>query len=123
MAVGFGSVLFNVVVDDSASLPYPISDDDGIQRYTASLIMDSKTHVDSLNALLSKITILPALGGGGLLVVERGSGVATLIYPGYGGTTVSASAILVSFAARSHAVLPDHWTVEAEWVLATGAET
>lgn len=123
MAVGFNAILFDVVVDDSASLPYVVADEDGIERYTASLIMDSKVHVDALNALLSKVTIFPALGGGGLIVVERGFGSGTFIYPGYGGTTVTTTAILVSFAARSHAVLSNHWTVDAEWVMTTGADT
>lgn len=122
MAVGFDAIPFDVFVSDQADLPYPVQDDDGIEHYTATLLMDSTVHVDALKALLSKITIFPALGGGGLIVVERGAGSKSLIIPRYSGTTHTETAILTSISARLHSYLSNHWTVEAEWVLTTGAD-
>ena len=122
MAVGFNAVPFDVRVDDAASLPYPIQDDDGIETYTASLIVASKTNVDALKALKSTVTILPALAGGGLVVVEHGAGAKTLIFPRYSGVEQTETAILTAISARMHAVLSDHWSVDATRVIITSGD-
>ncbi len=81
MSVGYGAVAFAVRTDDS-TLPRVIVGDDRLGVYTATIRLTSGTVYDSLDALLSFVTVKPALGRrGGKVVVDTGPGVANLTIP------------------------------------------
>ena len=99
MAVGFDGVLFEVVPDDGARLPVPTPADDGTyETYSASIIVADRATFDDLKAYKSYYSILPAMGGGGLVTVTSGRGRRTLIIPTENGNEFSYYAVLSSIS-------------------------
>jgi hypothetical protein len=82
MAVLFGTVSFDVMATDG-TLPFVVTDEDGLEWYTATIKVGSQSDYNDLLLLRSKITPVPAMGllGGGTIVVEKGAGVRDLTIP------------------------------------------
>ena len=118
MAVGFGTVTFDVITTDG-SLPTP-SREDGtlIWYYGATVKLASRADALALTALQSKITPIPAMStlDLGTVIVEKGVGVRELTYP-EGSTEHTVDAILVSITgtARSHYDGP--YLLACRWML------
>lgn len=104
MAVGFDSILFDVMVEDDIYMPSPLPDENGFKWLDATLRFESRDDFDAMNLLLSAVDIQPAMAmrGGGIVSLRWGVGSKTLIYPlGNAGDERSRSAILVSFTSKS----------------------
>jgi hypothetical protein len=115
--VAFNSNEMRVYVDSDGRLPYPVPDENGLLTYTATLLLDSGSIQAALLALHSKVTVLPAMGGGGLLVTERGVGPKHLIYPTGNGETEERFAILIDFQAHPLSFRDSDRTADATWIL------
>lgn len=123
MAVGFSTdISFSVVPDDDGYLPYPVPDEHGLLVYTASVILSDQAEYLALLAYHSTVTVLPALGGGGLLVVERGSGRRQLTIPLSGGGETTYYGVLTSIQATARMLADDHVRADCEWMLAASAD-
>lgn len=99
MAVGFDGNAFRVALDDEGRLPHPISDETSVRTLTVTAFIDTSATLAALEALVSTVTVIPALGGGGLVKTKSGPGVKVLIYPGPNGAEVSRYAVLTGFDA------------------------
>lgn len=112
MATGFsGDVTFSVVPDGDARLPQPVfSTSDESRTYDATILLASYAEYDALESYLSGYTLLPAMGGGGLVVVTRGRGTRTLVIPLGGGIERAYRALLVAATPRAR-MLADSYVV------------
>jgi len=119
MAVGFSTdVTFSVVPDDGARLPFPApTTDSDAKTYDASILLGSQADYDLLEAYVSGFDILPAMGGGGLVVVKRGRGVRTLTIPLANGAERAYRALLVSLSPRVRMFSDDHFAADASWLV------
>lgn len=118
MAVGFGSVEFKVVPGSDARLPIPVAATDSDTRtYDASLLLDNLADYDTLEDYISRFDILPAMGGGGIIVVKAGTGVETLTIPISNGSERSYDAILVSLDASVFMLQDAYLACEASFLV------
>lgn len=117
MAASFDSHAFDVFLDDQGFLPIPVPDEDGLDTYTATIQMASGSISTAIRALHSKVTILPAMGGGGLLVTERGPGVKTLVYPTGNGDESTRYAILIGFQEHPFHMRDTDRRADCVWLL------
>lgn len=115
--VAFDSNEIRIFTDSDGRLPLPVPDDNGMETYTATLLIASKAIQDALKLLHSKVTVLPAMAGGGLFVVERGPGKKHLIYPIGNEETEERYAILISFTPLAFGFRDTDRTIEATWLL------
>lgn len=122
MAVEFNSIEFSVVVDGDGNLPYPTPDINGMLSYSATILLASQADYLSLLAMQSKTTVLPALGGGGLVVVERGTGRKTLIIPLSNSAEATYSAVLTGISAQARAFQTGSILAECEWVIVSAVD-
>lgn len=123
MAVGFSTdVTFGIVPDDDGYLPYPVPDENGTFTYAASVILEDESAYFDLLSYQSKVTILPAAGGGGLIVVESGRGRKSLTVPLAAGGEEVYYGVLTSISAMARMVADDHIRADCEWVLATSVD-
>lgn len=120
MAVGFGDVSF-VVVPEGDLLPLPEADPQtGIETWRATILLPSRTQLNTLRSYLTGTTVLPALSGGGVVVIERGVGKKTLTYPGQAGVETSASAILIGMSSRVRMLRNQQHAAEVDFLLVPG---
>lgn len=117
MAVGFDGVPFDVLVDGDGKLPQPIPDENGLFTYTASLLISSGENQQSLRDLHSKVTVIPAMAGGGTLVVERGPGAKHLIFPLGSSGTREMYAVLTEWNAHPFHFKNEDRVVDVTWIL------
>jgi len=117
MATGFSSADFDIVPDGDL-LPLPIADENGFQRYTANIMLPSRTQLNVLASYKSGIEVIPALGGGGTIIVKYGVGKKTLLYPMQNNVEGEVLAILVSLSSQVRFLHSDHLLASAEWILA-----
>lgn len=116
MAVGYGAVTFDVQSDDGY-LPRVVPGEDRLGVYTATITLASTTALDSLDALLSYVTVKTALGRrGGKVVVDTGPGTANLVIPVDDGTEETWTAILTGLAPTAWHFSGDYVTAEATWL-------
>lgn len=119
MAVGFSTdVTFDVSVDDDARLPYPApAQDSDLKTYDATILLTNQAEYDLLEAYVSGITILPAMGGGGLVDVTRGRGARTLTIPLSNGGEKAYRAILTAISARPRLIEDTHLSADVSFVV------
>jgi hypothetical protein len=102
MAVGFDGIAFGIIPDGDGFIPLPASPDNDNQprSYAIDVRMQDGSDVSDLRAKRCRVTMLPAMAGGGMQVIEDkgldGTGVATLVYATAGAAELSVNAILVS---------------------------
>lgn len=101
-------------------MPVP-EDGTGVLYYAATILCPSRARYLELQALLSVVTVKPAIGlmGGGTAVVEKGPGERSLIYPD-GDAEVTVDAILVSWSPAGRVGIQSAYEVSARWLI-TGA--
>lgn len=118
MATTYNSIAYRVTTDD-AQLPGPTPGDGGILSYTASITLGSAADVASIAALLSIVTVKPALGmvNGGTIVVEAGPGSKTLVLPTSAGSERTFAAILTDFQSAPYVTTDATWRCDATWML------
>lgn len=123
MTVSFNAIPFDVATGDGR-LPFPKTEESsGFEWYEAEVFVRSRANLFLLRALVTQITPRPALGmmRAGTVVVERGVGEKSLIYPdGAGETTVLA--ILTGFTPRAMIERRDIYRVALKFLL-TGAHS
>ncbi len=119
MAVGFSTdVTFKVIVDDEGRLPYPVpASDSDLKTYDATILLDSQADYDLLEAYVSGVTILPAMGGGGLVDVSRGRGSRTLTIPLSTGAERAFRAILTALSGRVRVMSDDTLAADASFLV------
>lgn len=117
MATGFSAADF-AIVPDGDLLPMPIADENGFQRYSANLMLPSRTQLNVLASYKSGVEIIPALGGGGTIVIKYGVGKKTLFYPMQNNVEGEVLAVLITLSAQVRFLHSDHILASAEWILA-----
>jgi hypothetical protein len=117
MAVGFSDVDFTVRPNGDL-LPTPVIDPmSGIQTYRATIWLPSAAQLATLKLYLSGVTEIPGMGGGGILVVERGPGKKSLTYPTANGGEATTQAILRRIEAQVRMLVGTHIEADVEFVL------
>lgn len=117
MAAGFSVVDFKVIPNGD-QLPVPSKDPlSGRENYRANVFIPSSAQLSTLRSYLSGVTIIDALGGGGIIVVERGPGKKTLTYPTANGGETSRSAILISVEAEVRMLHSNYIEAAVEFIL------
>lgn len=125
MAIGFGTVEFEINIADDTFLPYPTPDENRLLTYTASIKLDNQSdYLTLLNTYHSTISVLPAMGGGGMVVIERpiSGSPSTLTVPHANGTETEYTAILMDLSAQSRAFMSDNIVVSASWVIVSSSD-
>lgn len=119
MAVGFGTVGFEIVIGDDTFLPYPVPDENRMLQYTATVQLESQSDYFDLLAYHSTVSVLPAMGGGGLVTIERpmGGSPSTLTIPQANNSENDYPAILTDLSAQSRAFMSDHIIATATWII------
>ena len=112
---GFGSADFNIVPNGDL-IPMPVKDEQGFSRYTATVMLPSRTQLNVLLSYQSQYEILPALGGGGTIVITSGAS-HTLIYPMQNNVEGEVGAILISCAPQVRFLESAHIVADCVWVL------
>lgn len=115
MAVGFSAADFNIVPEGD-QLPFPITDENGFTRYRATLMLPSRTQLNTLLSYLSQVDVLPAFGGSGMVITTAGVGKRTLTYPAQDGVEHTQSAILTSCVAKVRMMHAGYIVADAEWL-------
>lgn len=115
--VGFNYLPFKVLSDEGW-LPMPVPDDRGWLRYSAR-IDAAITVIDTLVSYQSVVTELPAIGirNGGLVIVEAGTGAATLTIPRPVGGEASYSAVLTSIEPLARMLGESHAQADVSFVI------
>jgi hypothetical protein len=116
MAVGFGTVAFDVMTDGSVPLPSR-EDGTGVFYYSATVKCATRADMLALQGLFSVATVLPAIGSLdlGTVVVEKGVGVRTLTYPD-GAAEYTTDAILLSAVPVGRAFTAGPYLLTCRWV-------
>ena len=123
MAVGFSTdVDFGVVPSSDGYLPYPNPDENGMFVYTATIILANENEFETLRSYHSTVTKISALGGGGLLVIERGRGKKQLRIPLANGTITNYYAILTSITGLARMIDDSYIRAECTWALVETAD-
>ncbi len=119
MAVGFdAAVTFQVRPDDEARLPMPVPADDGTyETWSASIILATRSDYDDLKAYKSYYTVLPAMGGGGLVITTAGRGRRTLVIPTEDGNEAGYYAILSQISANLRMLSDEGHTADVEFLI------
>jgi hypothetical protein len=98
MAIAFNDIPFDVLLDDEGRVPMPVADDTGLDSYTATILFATRSDYTDFRALQSTVTVMPALGGGGVIKVKPGgSGPFVLTFPAGNHADHSRYAVLVGF--------------------------
>lgn len=118
MAVGFADVTFKVVPGSDARLPFPVpATDSDTRTYDASLLLSSLANYDTLYGYVSRFDILPAMGGGGLIIIKAGTGVDTLTIPISNGSERTYDAVLVSLNPQVFMLEDNYLACEASFLV------
>lgn len=115
MAVGFGAVAFSVLSEDG-TLPRVVTGEDRIGVYTATILLASTADLDSLDALLSWVTVKPALGRRGGKVADDFGRSDDLIIPVDNGGEETWTAILTGLAPVAWALSDGYVHADATWL-------
>ncbi len=118
MAVGFGTITFDVVAPD-ALLPSDVPDERGHRWYTATIMVASNADMAALVNYATTITVVPSMGirGGGTVIVEAGSGSRTLTFPEPVAGERVWSAILTTIEPTANMLHADSWMADCTWLL------
>lgn len=108
----FDGLPFGVVPDDQARFPIPSAPDGNAPRtYAITAIVSNPATKGSLRNRKSVVTVLPMMGSasGGTIVIEGGTGVASLVYPDGNGGEDTVDALLTSIAPSAHMLSDTDW--------------
>lgn len=115
LSVQFDGVYFTVASDD-ARLPMPTADDSDVEWWVAEIMLD-RASAEVLEAKRSLVSIHPALGGGGNVTVERGTGGAELTIPTGLSHTRRYTAVLTNYEARFSNLTNTHQRVNVTFLI------
>lgn len=115
MAIGFSAADFSIVPNGDL-LPMPVEDDQGFSRYQATIMLPSRTQLNVLASYKSMVEIIPALGGGGTIVITAGVGSRTLTYPMQNNVEGTASAVLIALTAQVRLIHAGYIVADATWL-------
>lgn len=119
MAVGFGTVTFDVLAPDGA-LPYVVFNaDENHDTYDAEVRLRTTVAAQGLRGLESRISWQPAMGAlrAGVLTIEAGLGQRVLTIPLPEGGEASYDAVLVSLESTGNMLTETGWTARASWFI------
>lgn len=116
MAVGFDTVAFTIQPDDEARLALPVPDENGLETYTANVLLADMAAYRALKAYQSRVDVAPAMGGGGILTVTRGPGRRQLTIPLGGGLSdLVVYAVLVEIEGRPYLLADRSFAASCTW--------